>query len=116
MNGHPVSSGVDLPAQLLNGESIEIAVDYSIIRIVNSCGDSYDGQLTLSLSNLPQGVSATFDPVVVPVSTSYWAQASRLHLNIASSVPDGAIPLDLRAQEYSISSPNYRIVLATRYE
>lgn len=110
----PNPNATDIPIQRITGTPINILLEYSINRTSSKCAGSYTGQLTTSFYQLPQGITADFNPTVIPASQGS-PQILKISLNISSQVPDGIINLILQAPEVIPQfNPKYNILLTTK--
>ena len=114
LNNQPVSSEIDLPVQRTSGSTIEVTIEFSILRGIDWCRREYQGPLTLGLQNSPSSISKTFDPPIIPANFNQGvAQIGNILLTIPPTVPDGYIPILLNAKESQIITHEYRLVLKT---
>lgn len=114
-NGEPYKPPqvTDYPVHRAAGTNMELFLDLNVLRQQDWCHRDYQGPLTFSLADLPPSVAFSFLPNPSPFDLSYSTQTSRLRVSIPSIVPDGPIPIVIRAQESRLEVPTIRIVLAT---
>lgn len=114
LNGQPEPKKLDLEVQRKTGAVTEAIIDIAVVRRRDWCMRTYFGPLTFTWPNLPEGVTAVFDPVTLEPYSDYKAQKGRVRLSISASVPDGAFPLSIESKENRVRAAPFRIVLSTQ--
>lgn len=114
LNGGPEPKKLDLDIQRTSGAATEAVLDLAITRRIDWCMRSYFGPLTFNWTNLPEGVTAVFEPATLGGYSGYKAQMGRVHLTIPASVPNGMFPFSIEAKENRVRAAPFRITLSTK--
>lgn len=80
----------------------------SVIGIVSTGSQSFSGAMSLSISGLPEGVTASFDPKLLPAD-----RTATLRLQAGSNVKPGSYALEVRGSGNASAGPITRTVALT---